>query len=133
MKMRKGYKFEDEVTLSKGTSEETDKMIEENSREHIHAHEEARMILDGSGYFDVRDVYDQWIRIEARPGDMLVIPAGAYHRFILDENNMLKCKRLFPGCDPVWKAIYRPQADTHDVRKQYIQKHICTDCCSPCC
>jgi hypothetical protein len=34
-------------------------------------------------------------------GDMIVLPAGMYHRFTLDEANYLKAMRLFVG-DPVW-------------------------------
>lgn len=52
--------------------------------EHLHADEEIRFILDGSGYFDVRNLKDQWIRVELVKNDMIVLPAGIYHRFIVD-------------------------------------------------
>ena len=39
-----------------------------------------RAILDGEGYFDVRDENENWIRLEAKKGDLLVMPAGIYHR-----------------------------------------------------
>ncbi len=49
----------------------------------------------------MRDVDDRWIRISMEAGDMIVLPAGMYHRFTLDEANYLKAMRLFVG-DPVW-------------------------------
>jgi 1,2-dihydroxy-3-keto-5-methylthiopentene dioxygenase len=42
------------------------------------------------GYEDVRDFDGQWIRIEIKKGDLIVLPPGMYHRFTLDENLYLK-------------------------------------------
>ncbi|KAK4355562.1 hypothetical protein RND71_024533 [Anisodus tanguticus] len=76
-------------------------------REHIHADEEIRYCLEGSGYFEVRDKDDRWMKA----GDMIVLPAGIYHRFTFDTVNYVK---------PVWTPYNRPQED-HPARREYIK------------
>ena len=44
----------------------------------------------GSGYFDVRDRNEKWIRVWVKKGGMIVLPAGIYHRFTPDSDNYIK-------------------------------------------
>eukprot|EP00667_Euglena_gracilis_P022612 EG_transcript_25256 len=89
--------------------------------EHIHADDEVRYCLEGSGYFDVRDKQDRWIRVAVDAGAMISVPAGLYHRFTNDSNNYIKAMRLFIG-DPVWTPINRPEADAHPMRRDFLHK-----------
>ncbi|GBF88850.1 1,2-dihydroxy-3-keto-5-methylthiopentene dioxygenase [Raphidocelis subcapitata] len=114
----RGYSYTEVITISKDKLPGYEEKIKMFYEEHIHNDEEIRYILDGTGYFDVRDLDDEWIRINCGKGDMIVLPEGIYHRFTLDERDYIKAMRLFVGA-PIWTPFNRPQEE-HPSRAKYL-------------
>lgn len=112
------------VNIRRDTLPDYDAKIKMFYQEHIHADEEIRYVLDGAGYFDVRDAQDRWVRICCKKGDLIVLPEGIYHRFTLDTGDYVKAMRLFVG-EPVWTPINRgPEADGHEARVAYERQFL---------
>ncbi|KAJ7776061.1 Acireductone dioxygenase ARD family [Mycena maculata] len=115
----RGYKNRDTIDVSKaGMGAIYEEKIKGFFQEHMHEDEEIRYILSGSGFFDVRETpTDAWIRLAVEPGDLLVIPAGIYHRFTLDEADNIRALRLFQD-EPKWIPYNRgvdTEANPHRV------------------
>lgn len=117
----RGYRNRDEITCS---PEKMGDVYEEKVKmffhEHLHEDEEIRYILDGSGFFDVRGVQDEWVRIRVEKNDLIVLPPGIYHRFTTDTKNYINAMRLFQD-QPKWTPLNRgPDVDVNPYRKAYL-------------
>jgi 1,2-dihydroxy-3-keto-5-methylthiopentene dioxygenase len=113
----RGYTYEDVVEVSPAAVGGYAEKLKAFYEEHLHADEEIRYVLDGAGFFDVRDLEDRWVRIWCRRGDLIVLPEGIYHRFTLDAGDRVRALRLFVG-EPVWTPHNRPQ-EAHPSRAKY--------------
>ncbi|KAI4123250.1 MAG: hypothetical protein LQ347_006232 [Umbilicaria vellea] len=121
---QRSYKNRDQITVSPA---KMGAVYEEKVRsffeEHCHEDEEIRYILDGRGYFDVRNEGDdRWVRIALEKEDLLVLPAGIWHRFTTDEGNYIRAMRLFKE-EPKWTPLNRePALEENPYRKEYVQQ-----------
>jgi len=52
----------------------------------------------------------------------MTLPEGIYHRFTVDEDDMIHAMRLFIG-QPVWTPINRP-CEEHESRKKYVGEFL---------
>jgi len=120
LREERGYTFQDIVDINKEKIASYDDKMKIFFTEHLHTDEEVRLSLEGSGYFDLRDRDNRWIRVLLERGDLIIVPAGIYHRFTPDENDHIKALRLFQGV-PVWTPHNRP-ADHMPARKEYLEK-----------
>ncbi|RMZ92251.1 hypothetical protein DV736_g545, partial [Chaetothyriales sp. CBS 134916] len=116
------YKNRDEITVSPAAMGAVyEDKVKSFFNEHLHEDEEIRYIRDGAGYFDVRSEGDDWVRIRLEKDDLIILPAGIYHRFTTDENNYIKAVRLFKD-EPKWTPLNRGQeTDVNEHRTAYLQ------------
>ncbi|RDX60146.1 1,2-dihydroxy-3-keto-5-methylthiopentene dioxygenase 2, partial [Mucuna pruriens] len=136
----RGYTYKDVCEVCPEKLPNYEEKIKSFFEEHLHTDEEIRFCAAGSGYFDLRDHNDAWIRVWVKKGGMIILPAGIYHRFTLDESNYIKCVtclyprqveklipcslghkalRFFVG-EPVWTPYNRPH-DHLPARQQYVK------------
>lgn len=140
---QRSYKNRDEIIVSPKTMGLAyDEKVKMFFNEHLHEDEEIRYVLDGEGFFDVRGVQDEWVRIHLEKGDLIVLPAGIYHRFTTDNHNVsaaaicgshmslltsgskkyIKAMRLFKD-EPKWTPLNRaPELEKNPARKEYISR-----------
>ena len=98
--------------------------------EHSHDDATVRYILDGSGYFDLRDVNDEWVRMYVETGDFLEWPKGIEHRFtVTSDDSYIQAMRLYKGSGtPDWSAVPRSvsaEYGNNTARNDYVSTYLC--------
>ncbi|OAV89221.1 hypothetical protein PTTG_07776 [Puccinia triticina 1-1 BBBD Race 1] len=122
--IQRDYKNRDQIICSpQAMGDIYQQKLDTFFEEHLHEDEEIRWVVEGSGYFDVRDRSDQrWVRIKVEKGDLLVLPPGIFHRFTVDKDNYIKAMRLFKE-EPKWVALNRSsESENNPYRKAYVEQ-----------
>ncbi len=108
IRSERGYVQMDEVYLGASTPD-LEALCAKFYGEHLHTDEEIRFVVEGAGIFDLRDAADRWMRVHVGPGDLIIVPANRFHRFTLDEQRTIRCKRLFQD-NSGWTPVPRVAA-----------------------
>ena len=106
VKKERGWGMHDDVHLVAEDPKDEAKIARE-SDEHAHMEDEVRLILEGGGIYDVRALDERWLRVTLSPGELLVIPAKRYHRFLLGPDAKVRFIQPFserPGLIPLYRA-----------------------------
>jgi 1,2-dihydroxy-3-keto-5-methylthiopentene dioxygenase len=105
VKRARGYVDEDVIELTPATPN-LDAICAKFVDEHHHDEDEVRFVLSGEGIFDIRSLDDRWMRVKVEQGDLIVVPAGRHHRFLLTDQKQIRCVRLFKDKSG-WVPHYR--------------------------
>ncbi|KAK0394521.1 hypothetical protein QR680_000788 [Steinernema hermaphroditum] len=95
LKMERSLHREDTYTLDGETTIDFAEKIAELFEESELEEDQARMILEGSAYYDVEDKDGKWVRVLCEYGDFIIIPAGTCFRFTTTPKNFVKMRRFY--------------------------------------
>jgi len=117
------YTYVDDCTYQAGVTLDYEDKLPKLFETHIHDEEEARIVMDGSAYYDVQEPKtDKWIRICMDPGDMVIIPVGCIHRFTPDMKNFVKVRRFFHKQETNVPTFTGSDIENHSARLAYLTR-----------
>jgi 1,2-dihydroxy-3-keto-5-methylthiopentene dioxygenase len=94
LKQRGGYITADVVDVTSDTPN-LQALLDRFNREHTHAEDEVRFIVEGRGLFHVHPEQGPVFAIEVETGDLINVPAGTKHWFDLCTDRRIQAIRLF--------------------------------------
>ncbi len=104
LKAQGGYVTADVINVNRATPG-LDEMLQKFSREHWHADDEVRFIIQGRGIFHIHPREGEVCAIEVEAGDLIRVPQGTWHWFDLCADRQIRAIRLFK--DPAgWAPNY---------------------------
>lgn len=102
----RGLGSQDDIALRQDNPQCEAKIAREGD-EHAHMDDEVRLIVEGSGCYEVRARDERWLRVEVAAGDLLIVPSRRYHRFLLGASGHVRFVQPFaerPGLIPLYRA-----------------------------
>jgi len=109
-----GYVTADVINVNQ-TTPNLDAMLAKFSREHWHADDEVRFIIEGRGIFHIHPANAPVAAIEVEEGDLIRVPAGTHHWFDLCADKRIRAIRLFK--DPAgWAPNYTESGVDRDYQ-----------------
>jgi 1,2-dihydroxy-3-keto-5-methylthiopentene dioxygenase len=116
LKAKCGYVTADVIDVTPETPG-LETMLNRFNKEHTHAEDEVRFIVNGSGIFHIHPTQPAGapvFAIELQAGDMINVPAGTRHWFDLCAARTIRAIRLFRD-----KSGWTPEYEKNGVHENY--------------
>lgn len=94
LRERCGFITEDIINVTPETPK-LDDIMNHFAQEHTHSEDEVRFTVDGSGIFYVNPENGPVCAVKVEVGDLINVPKGMRHWFVLCEDRTIKCIRMF--------------------------------------
>jgi len=108
-----GWQSVDVVDIHPGLPD-LDALLAKFDREHWHAEDEIRLIVDGRGLFQVHTKQGGVLAIEVAAGDWIRVPGGTLHWFHVCEARRCRALRVFQD-----RAGWTPHYSDSGVERRY--------------